>query len=144
MTRPILERLLNEWTPEYINPNKSIIYPDFSNDKSINSLWLQRCYEDNNDIHNKKIILMGKSIGIEETDWGDWYAVCIYDELKEIYKFRSLLKWNNKPNVYKDKKMKQSLDNEYWIDYSNMDYFNEWWIELKKRICKNNKYRYYS
>ena len=145
ITRPILTQLLNEWTPDYINPNNNyIIYPDFSNDAPLNLLWLRRCYEDSNDLNNKKIILIGdfNNISLQfrnkidlKDEGGKWHSVCIYDELKDIYKFRSLLKWNNKPYSYKEKKMKQSLDKEYFIDYSNMDAYNEWWIELKKRIC---------
>ena len=102
----------------------------------MNTLWLQRSTEPRNidDIQNKQVIMMGRSIS--DGDAGEWYAICIYDEIKKIFKFRSLLRWNNKPWSYKEQKMKQSIDKEYWIDYSNMDCLNEWWIELKERILK--------
>ena len=129
----ILKQLLTNLDSEYINFNNYEIYPDFSNDSKMNELWLKRCYENIQDIRNKKIIILGKD-KYKEEDGGVWYCICIYDMDKQIYKFRSLLEWNKKQDYYKEKKCKKSIDDDYWIDYSNMDSYKNWWIELKNRI----------
>ena len=129
----ILKQLLTNLDSEYINFNNYEIYPDFSNDSKMNELWLKRCYENIQDIRNKKIIILGKDKYKEEVG-GVWYCICIYDTNKQIYKFRSLLEWNKKQDYYKEKKCKKSIDDDYWIDYSNMESYKNWWIELKNRI----------
>jgi len=99
----------------------------------MNELWLKRCYENIQDIRNKKIIILGKD-KYKEEDSGVWYCIWIYDMDIQIYKFRSLLEWNNKPYSYKENNCKKSIDEDYWIDYSNMDSYKNWWLELKIRI----------
>jgi len=134
LSKHIVIDLLNTLTPLYESYKPELtIFPDCRHDDKLQQFWLRRCYYNEDDLKNKEIILL--SINHDISYGGYWYGVCIYDTERHIYKFRSLLKWNKLPDEYKEKKkLKISLDDDFYIDYSNYEGEKYWWVELKNRL----------